>query len=99
MGIGTSIFLFAVGAIMRFAVNVDTNGTFDIHMVGNILMLVGALGAVLSLLFWSSWGGFGRDGVGGGRDTYVDARDTPRDTVVVERERPRRTVIERETRI
>ena len=79
MGIGTSIFLFAVGAILRFAVAVDTNGTLDVHMVGVILMIVGAFGAFLSLIFWSSWGGFNG---GVRRETYTE----PRDTVVVERE-------------
>lgn len=105
MGIGTSIFLFAVGAILRFAVNVNTTG-FNIHAIGVILMLVGGIGALFSLIFWSSWGGFGR---GYGTNTYAEPRDTvvvereprPRDTVVVERERPRRrtTVIEREERV
>ena len=107
MGIGTSIFLFAVGAILRFAVNVSTNG-FNIHAVGVILMLVGIIGALISLAFWSSWGGFGR-GLGNSA-SYAEPRDTvvvereprPRDTVVVEREQPvtrrRTTVVERETR-
>lgn len=58
MGIGTSIFLIAVGAILDFAVNVNTPG-FNIHTVGVILMVVGIIGAILSLIFWSSWGGFG----------------------------------------
>jgi hypothetical protein len=74
MGIGTSIVLFAIGAILRFAVTVNDPNGIDIHMVGNILMIVAAVGALLSLLFWSSWGGFGgprRDG-GGGRDVIVE---------------------------
>lgn len=58
MGIGTSIVLFAVGAILRFAVSVQSS-TFNIHTIGVILMIVGAVGVVLSLIFWSSWGGFG----------------------------------------
>jgi hypothetical protein len=58
MGIGVSIFLIAVGAILAFAVNVATEGV-DLNMVGVILMIVGVLGLLLSLLFWSSWGGFG----------------------------------------
>ena len=58
MGIGTSIFLIAVGAILAFAVNVRTNG-IDLQTVGVILMLVGVIGAILSAIFWSSWGGFG----------------------------------------
>jgi sulfite exporter TauE/SafE len=57
MGLGTSIFLIAVGAILDFAVSVDTQG-FNLHTIGVILMVVGAIGVVLSLIFWSSWGGF-----------------------------------------
>ena len=63
MGLGTSIVLIAVGAILRFAVSVTTTG-FNLHTIGVILMIVGAVGLVLSLIFWSSWGGFG--GGGGG---------------------------------
>jgi hypothetical protein len=63
MGVGTSIVLIAAGAILRFAVSVTTTG-FNLHSIGLILMIVGALALVLSLFFWSSWGGFG--GAGGG---------------------------------
>ena len=58
MGIGTSIFLIAVGAILDFAVDVSTKG-FKLHTIGVILMVVGAIGVLLSLIFWGSWGGFG----------------------------------------
>jgi Na+/proline symporter len=58
MGIGVSIILIAVGAVLAFAVHVSTNG-FNLHTIGWILLAVGALGALLSLIFWSSWGGFG----------------------------------------
>ena len=58
MGIGTSIFLIAVGAILAFAVNVHTNG-IDLQTIGVILMLVGVIGVILSAIFWGSWGGFG----------------------------------------
>ena len=53
MGIGTSIFLIALGAILYFAVNADVSG-LEISTVGLILMLVGALGLVISLFFLSS---------------------------------------------
>ena len=59
MGIGTSIFLIAVGAILAFAVNVQTTG-IDLHMIGIILLVVGIIGALMSAVFWSSWGGFRR---------------------------------------
>ena len=57
MGIGTGIFLFAVGAIMRFAVSVQMQG-FNVHTVGVILMVAGVLTTVLSMVFWQRWGGF-----------------------------------------
>ena len=63
MGVGTSIVLIAVGAILRFAVSVATTG-FNIHTIGVILMVAGAVGLVISMIFWSSWGGLG--GAGGG---------------------------------
>jgi hypothetical protein len=73
MGIGVSIFLIAVGAILAFAVDVATNG-IDLNMVGIILIVVGVVGLLLSLIFWSTWGGFG----GYRRDTYVrDPYDRP----------------------
>jgi len=52
------IFLIAVGAVLAFAVHVATSG-IDLHTVGIILMAVGGLGVILSLIFWSSWGGPG----------------------------------------
>jgi Domain of unknown function (DUF6458) len=54
MAIGTSILLIAVGAVLRFAVTVSTSG-FNIHTVGVILMIVGAVGLLLSLLWMSMW--------------------------------------------
>ena len=65
MGIGVSIFLFAIGAILAFAVETQTRG-IDLNAVGVILMVVGAVGVLISLLFWSSWGGFNR------RETIVE---------------------------
>lgn len=61
MGIGISIFIGAVGAILRYALTgpVSQQG-FDLHTGGVILMFVGALGLLLSLLFWSSFAPFGR---------------------------------------
>jgi hypothetical protein len=57
MGVGTSLFLIAVGAILDFAVDYNAKGV-NLHAVGVILMIVGALGFIISLLFWNSWGGF-----------------------------------------
>lgn len=60
MGIGVSLFLFAVGAILRFAVDVHSQDGIDLNAIGVILMLVGGAGAFLSMAFWSSWGGYHR---------------------------------------
>jgi hypothetical protein len=59
MGIGVSLVLIAVGAVLAFAVHVTSQG-FNVHTIGIILLVVGAIGALLSMIFWSSWGGFGR---------------------------------------
>ena len=84
MGISVSILLIAVGAILTWAVTATTNG-IDINTVGVILLVVGLLGLVLSMLFWSSWGGFnsgpGYAGEGGARRRGRPARRT---TVVEE---------------
>jgi len=58
MGIGVSLVLVAAGAILVWAVNVSVSG-IELHTIGWILLAVGAAGALLSLIFWSSWGGFG----------------------------------------
>ena len=62
MGLGTSLFLVAIGAILDFAVTVNTPG-FNLHTVGVILMVVGVIGLVLSMIFWGSWGGLHRQAV------------------------------------
>jgi hypothetical protein len=49
MGIGVSIFLLALGAILTFAVNASLSG-LDINVVGVILMVCGALGLLLTML-------------------------------------------------
>jgi hypothetical protein len=68
MGLGVSLFLIAVGAVLAFAVDATVSG-LDIVTVGWILMLVGGLGAVCSLIFWSTWGGFATTRRG---TTYVE---------------------------
>ena len=54
MGFGASIFLIALGAILAFAVNVDTEG-FNLNTIGIILLIVGAIGLVVSMIFWAPW--------------------------------------------
>jgi hypothetical protein len=68
MGMGVSLVLIAVGAVLVWAVNATVSG-IEIHTIGWILLAVGAIGALLSLIFWSSWGGFG--GPADRRRTYV----------------------------
>ena len=87
MGISVSILLIAVGAILTWGVTTEAEG-LNINAIGVILMIVGLLGLVISLIFWSSWGGFRR------RTAYVEgaapvrtaAPVAPRRTTVVEEE-------------
>jgi hypothetical protein len=62
VSLGVSIFLLVVRAILTFAVDVTASG-FNLNTVGVILMVAGALGLVLSLLFGAAFrriGGAGR---------------------------------------
>lgn len=54
MPLGTALLLIAVGAILRFAVTVNTQG-FNLHTVGDILMIVGVVGLVLALFWMTIW--------------------------------------------
>ena len=74
MGIGVSIFLVAVGAVLAFAVHANDN-TVNVHTGGWILMAVGAAGALLSMIFWSSWAGPGY--WSRRRSTYVEEGPPP----------------------
>ena len=74
MSLGVSIFLLVVGAVLTFAVDVSASG-FSINTVGIILMVAGALGLVLSLLFWSSFAPY-RSG-----DAVVEERTVHRDVL------------------
>ncbi|HMS73219.1 MAG TPA: DUF6458 family protein [Baekduia sp.] len=64
MTLGTSLFLLAVGAILKFAV-ADTIDGVDLSVIGVILMAVGVLGLLLTLL------------LAGRRDVIVDDREPP----------------------
>ncbi len=70
MGIGVSLLLVAAGAILAWAVDAEASGV-DLQTVGVILLIVGIVGVILSLVFWSSWGGFGTYR----RETVVRDRD------------------------
>jgi heme/copper-type cytochrome/quinol oxidase subunit 1 len=63
MGIGASVFLLALGAILAFAISADTVEFVNINMIGIILMVAGAIGLLLTMLV------FGR------RDRGVVAED------------------------
>ena len=54
MGAAMSTVMIAAGAILRFAVSVTTTG-FNLHTIGLILIILGALALVLSIAFWGSW--------------------------------------------
>lgn len=64
MGIGASVFLIAVGAILAWGVTIDTTEWFNVNTIGVILMVVGAIGLAVSLVV------FGRR-----RRTIVDERE------------------------
>jgi len=55
VGIGFCLFLFVVGAILTFAVEVDAGSGFNLNTAGIILMVGGLLGLVVSALFLSSF--------------------------------------------
>ena len=77
MGLGVGILLIAVGAVMAFALNVDTSGSgVNLHTIGIILLIVGILGTLLSMFFWSSWGGFGGGRRGGSSTTVAPPGST-----------------------
>lgn len=73
MTIGTSILLIAVGAILRYAVNVHSSA-INIDTVGLILMIAGILGLVVSLLYIAFWADRSRPR----REVYADERPTRR---------------------
>jgi hypothetical protein len=74
MGLGVSLFLIAIGLILWLAVSAEISG-IDINMVGLILVIIGAIGLLISMIFWSTWGGVG----GYRRDTVIrdDRYDRP----------------------
>ena len=64
MGISVSLIMIAIGAVIVAATTYDT--------IGWILLAVGTLGILLSLVFWSAWGGFGGARSGGRRTTVIE---------------------------
>lgn len=68
MGIGVSVFLLALGAILAFAVDYSVSG-LDINVIGIILMVAGAIGLLLTMLV------FGRRDRGGVAEERVVTRE------------------------
>ena len=64
MGISVSLLLIAGGLILLLATTLNT--------IGWILLIVGAIGILLSLIFWSAWGGFGGAAPAGRRTTVIE---------------------------
>ena len=83
MGISVSILLIAVGAILTWGVTAEAEG-LDVNAIGVILLIVGLLGLVVSMIFWSSWGGFGRRAYVEGGPVRPAAGPRRRATTVVE---------------
>jgi len=69
MGIGTGIFLIAVGAILKWGVTAHVSGV-SLATVGVILMVVGVIGLLISLFWLASWRDRDRGTVA--RDRYVE---------------------------
>lgn len=80
MGIGVGLLLIAIGAILAYAVEVQVQGV-DLTTVGVILMIVGGVGVVLSLVFWSTFRP-------GNRQRRVYRTDEPGAPLVEERQGP-----------
>ena len=81
MGLGVGIILSAVGAVLIWGVNASSSAV-NIHTIGWILLIVGIVGIVLSMIFWSSWAGPGY--LGGRRGAVDDAAPVRRRTVIEE---------------
>jgi hypothetical protein len=69
MGFGLSLLMTAAGAILAWAVNAPS-ATVNVNTVGYVLLVVGIVGMLLSLMFWSTWAGPGY--FVRGRRTVVD---------------------------
>jgi hypothetical protein len=60
MGISVGLFVFAAGAILRYAVSTHVDG-INLNVVGVILMIVGVVGALAAAVFWSSFSPYDRN--------------------------------------
>jgi len=55
MRIGAGLILIAVGAILRFGLSTGSTHGFNIHTIGDILMIVGVIGVLLWVVVWAPW--------------------------------------------
>ena len=69
MGIGVSVLMMAIGAILAFAIDVQESNGINVNTIGIILMIVGVLGLLVSMTIFGSWRD--RDGRGG-QDVIVE---------------------------
>lgn len=53
MAIGSAVILFVLGAILAFGVEAEVQG-LNLEVIGQILMIAGAIGGVLGLIMWGS---------------------------------------------
>jgi membrane-bound ClpP family serine protease len=78
MRIGASLLLIAIGAILKFAVHTNDTHGFNVGTAGVILMIVGALGLVISLIWMMTrrrTDVVHTGGPGGSRTTYVTPQE------------------------
>ena len=80
-GMGASAVAIIAGAIMRFAVSVNTTG-FNIHEIGVILMIAGAVGFVIAAILAVSTR---RANPGATHSVHSETRDSTGNAVVQDR--------------
>ncbi len=74
MALGSSLFLIAIGAVLAFGVTTTVSG-LDLDVIGVVLMVVGAIGLLMSLLFLSSFAPFASHRVASTRRTDIVDRE------------------------
>ena len=79
MGVGTSLFLIAVGAILDYGVHVSNTHGFNLNTIGLILMIVGIVGLLISLFMMTLWDRDRRRGGVVEERRVVEPRDPYRD--------------------
>ena len=87
MTLGVSLLLVAIGAILVWGVERDAEG-INVDAIGVILMLVGLVGFLLSMIFWSEWSPMYR-----GRRRYAESDVGYGTRRAVYEEPPRRQVV------